>query len=258
MNGSAAATGKLRVVIVEDEPPARRHLHSLLASDSDIEVVGECGDGRAAVDVIERAAPDLVFLDIHIPELTGLEVIEAVGVDRMPAVIFVTAFSDYAVRAFELHALDYLLKPFDEQRLRQTLTRARQQLRSHGSLLDSLSELIATMHEHQPPERLAVRHRGRIRLLSFTDIDYLTAEGSYVRVHSDGEAFLLRDSITAMEARLNAASFARVHRSVIVNIERVREMEPLYRGEFAMWLADGTRLVTGRTYRARVQQLFGV
>jgi two-component system, LytTR family, response regulator len=248
----------LRVLIVEDEPPARRRLRALLEEADDIVVVGECGDGTTAVDLITALKPDLVFLDVQIPELNGLEVVEVVGPAHMPAVIFVTAFDQYAVRAFEVAAVDYLLKPFDQERFRQALERGREALDRPDALTARLVHLLDERGRTMAVDRLPVRVGDRIRLLPLTDVDYITAAGSHVRLHAGRETYLVRDSITSLEARLDAGRFARLHRSLIVNTQRVRELEPLYRGEYVVWMHDGTRLVTGRTYRARVQQVFGI
>jgi two-component system, LytTR family, response regulator len=249
----------LRVLIVEDEPPARRRLRTLLEAQPDVTVVAECGDGASAVELIRSDTPDLVFLDVEIPELNGLAVVHAVGPANMPPVIFVTAYDQYAVRAFDVAAVDYLLKPFDQQRFEQALARAREQARRPGALEDRLTTLLrgAKLAEASV-DRLPVRVGDRIRLIPVVDVDYIVAAGNYARLHSGTDSYLVRETISSLEHRLDAGLFARLHRSLIVNTQRVRELEPLYRGEYVVWMKDGTRLVSGRTYRARVQQVFGV
>lgn len=249
---------RIRALIVDDEPPARRRLRALLDEENDIEVIGEVGDGRSAVERIVAARPDLLFLDIQIPELSGMDVVETIGVDAMPAVIFVTAFDEYAVRAFDLAAVDYLLKPFDQARFRRAVARARQQLHHPDVTAARLTRILDRWRATHQPARLPVKQRGRIQMVALADLDYITSSGSYVRLHIGAQSHLIRERISTLEDRLDPARFARVHRSLIVNIERVRELEPLYRGEYVIWLENGTRLLTGRTYRARVQQVFGL
>lgn len=251
-------TRHIRTLIVDDEPPARRRLCALLEHENDIEVIGEVGDGQSAVERIVAERPDLLFLDIQIPELSGIEVVEAIGVDEMPAIIFVTAFDEYAVRAFELAAVDYLLKPFDEARFRRAVARARQQLDRSDATAARLAQMLEHWNPTRPTIRLPVKHRGRIQMVALGDVDYITSSGAYVRLHIGAQSHLIRERISALDARLDSTRFVRVHRSLIVNIDRVLELEPLYRGEYVIWLRDGTRLLTGRTYRARVQQAFGL
>jgi two-component system, LytTR family, response regulator len=251
-------TAPIRVLVVDDEPPARRRIRELLEDEPDALVAGEAGDGRTAVDMIRTIAPDLVFLDIQMPELNGLDVVAAVGPDRMPPVIFVTAFDRYAVQAFDVAAIDYLLKPFDRDRFQQALERGREQLRRPDALVDRLRHLLGSRTAAPATDRIPVRVGGRIRLIPVDDIEYVTAAGSYVRLHTATEALLIRESLTGLEERLDEVRFARLHRSLIVNIGRVRELEPLYRGEFVLWMRDGARFVTGRSYRDRVRQAFGI
>lgn len=252
-------TRRIRTLIVDDEPPARHRLRTLLDGETDIDVIAEAGDGQGAVDLILSERPDLVFLDIQIPEMSGIEVVEAIGLTEMPAVIFVTAFDEYAVRAFDLAAIDYLLKPFDQDRFAQALARARDQLQRPQIVADRLARMLESWESaRETAARLPVKVRGRIHMVPLADVDYIMAAGAYVRLHVGPTSHLIRERISALEARLDPTRFARVHRSLIVSIERVRELEPLFRGEYVIWLQDGTRLVTGRTYRARVQKIFGL
>jgi two-component system, LytTR family, response regulator len=249
----------LRVLIVDDEPPARRRLRTLLADEADVRIIAECGDGRTAVEVISSQEPDLVFLDVEMPELNGLEVIEAVGPVNMPPVVLVSAYDQYAVRAFSVDVVDYLLKPYTQERFAQALRRGRRQRRSPPPSANGPSSLL-------PPatavggvmERIAVRVGERMRLLPLSDVSHITSAANYVRLHTRAGTHLTRGSMSGMEQRLDVSRFVRLHRSLMVNVERVRELEPLARGEYSVWMEDGTRLVSGRNYRSRVQQLFGV
>lgn len=253
----AAEPTVLRVLIVEDEPPARRLMHAMLEREADIDVVGECGDGETAVEMISQAEPDVVLLDVQMPELNGFEVIERIGPAEMPAVIFVTAYDAYAVKAFEVHALDYLLKPVGQERLRRALDRARNN-RHRDTRSQELRALLESVRARSDVERIAVRADGRIILLAPLEIRYIEAEGAYLRIHLKDRSVLVRGRISAMQERLAHSPLTRVHRSLIVNRDHVRALEPLYGGEFVLWLQDGTRLVTGRTYRQHVRQVFGV
>jgi two-component system, LytTR family, response regulator len=247
------------VLIVDDEPPARRRLRALLADEPDTEIIGECGDGRSAVDVISSQQPDLVFLDVEMPELNGLDVIDTVGPLNMPPVILVSAYDQYAVRAFSVYVVDYLLKPFTQERFAQALRRGRQQRRIPPPSTSGPSSLLPP-----PPaalgvlERIAVRAGDRIRLLPLSEVSHISSAANYVRLHTSADTYLTRGSMSSMEQRLDPSRFVRLHRSLMVNVEWVRELEPLARGEYAVWMEDGTRLVSGRNYRSRVQQLFGV
>jgi two-component system, LytTR family, response regulator len=249
----------LRVLIVDDEPPARRRLRALLADEPDTEVIAECGDGRTAVDVISSQRPDLVFMDVEMPELNGLEVIEAVGPVNMPPAILVSAYDQYAVRAFSVYVVDYLLKPFTQERFAQALRRGREQRRDpRPDMAGPPSLLPPAPAAVEVLERIAVRVGDRMRLLPLAEVSHITAAANYVRLHTSADTYLTRGSMGSMEQRLDASRFVRLHRSLMVNAARVRELEPLTRGEYAVWMEDGTRLVSGRSYRSRVQQLFGV
>jgi two-component system LytT family response regulator len=249
---------KIRALIVDDEPLARRRLRTLLRSEPDIDVAGECGDGRRALAAILEKEPDLVFLDVQMPELDGFEVLEAVGAKHLPAVVFVTAFDAHALRAFEVHALDYLLKPFDRDRFRKTLDRARADISARRSgassqgLLDLLAELKSSTKTQQ---RLVVRAAGRVIFLSTAEIDWIEAAGNYVRLHVGKESHLLRETMNAIGQRLDPQKFLRIHRSTIVNVERVREMQPWFRGDYVVLLRDDTKLTLSRNYRERFDQV---
>lgn len=250
----------LRALIVDDEPLARERVASLLGAEPDVEVVGECCDGREAVEAIRRLTPDLVFLDIQMPGADGFQVIEEVGPDRMPLVIFVTAYDQHALKAFEVRALDYLLKPFDRDRFQAALARARTQIegRESGDLGQRLLALVEQMRPAATKtERLVVRSAGKIFFLRTDEIDWIEASGNYVRVHVGTESHLLRETMASLEAKLDADSFFRIHRSRIVNMERIKEMQPWFNGEYVVILTSGVRLTLSRGYREKLQERLG-
>ena len=250
----------IRALIVDDEPHARARVRELLSRETDVEVAGECGNGRDAIAVIRRDRPDLVFLDVRMPGIGGFGVLDAIDPAQTPAVVFVTAFDEFAVRAFEVHALDYLLKPFDRPRFLQSLDRAREavQRRRSGGIDERLAGLLAKLDAgDRYLRRLLVKTGSRSVLLRTEEIDWLEAAANYVRVHVGRERHLLRETMTALEGRLDPARFARIHRSTMVNLDRVRELEPYFHGEWLVRLADGTRLSLSRTYRDRLQDRLG-
>jgi len=231
----------------------------LLQKEADIEIIGECADGRGAVAAISKDRPDLVFLDVQMPELDGFGVLEQLDSEARPAVVFVTAHDKFALRAFEVHALDYLLKPFDSGRFKKALERARDRIQRQqtGELSHQISELLADLKTGvKHPERLAIKSGGKVLFLKLDEIDWIEAADNYVRLHAAREAHLLRETMNSLEKRLDPEQFIRVHRSRIVNTQRVKELRPLFRGEYDITLKDGTRLETGRGYRDRVQRLF--
>ena len=249
----------IRAILVDDEPLARRRLRSLLDGDDEIEIVGEYGNGRDAARAIRESPPDLVFLDIQMPELDGLGVVREVGVDAMPLVVFITAFDEHALKAFEVHALDYLLKPVDRARFSAMIRRAKGQIRGDRDrlLADRLDAALADLGARpREPHRLAVKKAGRIYLVRAEDIDWLEADGNHVRIHIGKDAHLIRDTLARVEDRLPAGSFMRIHRSTIVNVSRIREIQPWFQGDYVLLLTDGTRLTSGRSYRERVRSLF--
>jgi len=246
-----------RVVIVDDEPLARERLRTLLADEPGMEIVGEANDGRSAVEAIASLSPDLAFLDVQLPGSTGFEIIEQVGASRMPFVIFVTAYDRYALRAFDVHALDYLLKPFDRERFRQAIARVRQQLdrRSNGDLEKRLLALVQDLKPAQPRvDRFVVKSGGRVFFVRNDEIDWIEAAGNYVKLHVGSDSHLFRETMNAVEARLDPDVFFRIHRSHIVNIERIRELQPWFNGEYVVFLKNGTRLTLSRGYREKLQE----
>jgi two-component system LytT family response regulator len=255
----------IRVLVVDDEPLARRGIEARLERWTDIEVVGTCASGREAVAAIRAHAPDLVFLDVQMPGGDGFSVIRQIGPDRMPLVVFVTAYDAHAVRAFEVHALDYLLKPIDDDRFARALERVRARLadRRHQEIGRRLASLIgdegAAGHSNAPAleTRIAVRDRDRTVLVDVDDLDWLGADGDYVRLYVGGRGLMLRETLGGMESRLDPRRFVRIHRSTIVNTTRVKELRALPNGEQIVLLRDGTQLRLSRTYRDRVDRLLG-
>jgi two-component system, LytTR family, response regulator len=251
---------KLRALIVDDEPPARDLIATLLRDERDVEVVGECANGRQAVAAIGRLSPDLVFLDVQMPGLDGFGVLAELPSERLPLVVFVTAFDQHAVRAFEVHALDYLLKPFEYDRLRQAVQRARTQL-SQNSGATQQTRLLALLEDlrtsKQSWNRVAVPDAGRTVFLRPDEIDWIEAEGNYLRLHVGKQSYLLRETMNAAEARLAAKKFLRVSRSALVNLERVKEWQPLFHGDSVVVLENGTRLTVSRGYREKFDGVVG-
>ena len=241
-------TKSIRVLLVDDEALARRRLRSLLRDQPDIEVVGECSDGAEAVRAIDSLAPDLVFLDVQMPEANGFDVIEAVGAEHAPVVVFVTAYDRYALRAFEVHALDYVLKPFSRERFQDTVEHARAEVRrrreeGRGSAGDELAALLRELRGARPwPERIVVREGGRVAFLQVDEIDWIQSEGNYLRLHIGTDTHLVRGTIKGTVERLDPDRFVRISRSAIVNLDRVREVHPWSRGELVVVLRDGTQL----------------
>jgi two-component system LytT family response regulator len=248
---------QLRTLIVDDEPVARHRLKRLLGKEADVSIVAECGDGASAASAIQKHDLDLVFLDVQMPKMSGFEVVSAVGADRMPAVIFVTAFDRFAMQAFEAQALDYLLKPFGEERVKKALTRARAFLtgstkRSFQSQLTHLLNAAGNRHA----QCLLVKERDRMIVLKPGEIDWVEAEGDYVRLHVGGDAYLNRITMAQMEARLAPEGFVRIHRSRLVNFERIKELRPMFRGESVVVLKNGARLQASDSCMRNLQGRF--
>jgi two-component system LytT family response regulator len=243
----------LKVVVVDDEPIAREGLRALLAADRDVEVVAECGDGASAVEAIRRTRPDIVFLDVQMPDVDGFDVLCALAGEPLPAVVFVTAYDKYALRAFDVHAVDYLLKPFHDERFAEALARAKAR---RG---EDMTGRIARLLDERKPKvmRVLVKTSGRVLFLRADEIDWIEAADYYVKLHVAGKVHMLRESMAALEARLDPELFFRVHRSAIVNLERVRELQPYSRREHVLVLRDGTRLRLTRSRRERLASLLG-
>lgn len=273
----------LSVLIVDDEPLARRRLRRLIEERADIEIAGECRNGLEAVETIRRAAPDLLFLDVQMPDLDGIGVLEQIGLETISAVIFVTAYDRYALQAFDLHAVDYLLKPFTDSRFSRAVDRAiaRVKRAAAESLSDSILSAVeeyralrrgedGTAETTEPNrsgtasvtdesvDRLLIRSAGRIRFIATSDIDWLEAAGSYVRIHTGQTTALLRDSITRLARKLPANSFVRIHRSTIVNVGRVIELRQRSHRDMIVVLRDGTELKLSRTFRDKAAPRLGL
>lgn len=244
----------IRVLIADDEPLARRHLARILETDNDVVLVGECSDGRDAVEAIRRLTPDLVLLDVQMPELDGFGVVSAVGVEQMPAVIFVTAYDAYAVKAFDVHAIDYVLKPVARDRFLRAIARAKQRHAAGDGAqqADRLRRWAAAAQERRT-ERIAVRVDGRHLVLATRTIDWIEAVDDYVRIHIGRSSHLVRGTLQGFAGEL-PPTFLRIHRSAIVNTERVREVSTTAQGDFRVTLEDGTRLPSGRSYRSAVAE----
>ncbi len=247
----------MRVLIVDDEALARRRMRSLLAAVPNVVVLGECETGAQAVTAIRDFQPDLVFLDVQMPELDGFDVIAAVGPEKMPTVIFVTAFDDYAVNAFDVGAIDYLLKPVDQLRFSQTLERAKKRVvgrRSQADLAAQLSGLLDRVERTDVrDDRIGVKVQGKIVFLDADEIYWIQARDDIARVHLVDSAYDVREPLTHLEARLPANRFLRVHRSAIVNTSKVRAAEPFDQGDQLLILRNGKRITTGRSYRKAVK-----
>jgi two-component system LytT family response regulator len=250
---------KIRTLVVDDEPIARARMVALLRSESDVEVVGECSNGRQAQSVIESTSPDLVFLDIQMPELDGLNLARSVQSRGTPAVVFVTAYDEYALRAFEVHALDYLLKPFSAERFRSALGHAREHLSSRRPVVGIPPRASEPYREERVVRRgrLMVKAGGRIQFIRIAEIDWCEASGNYVRVHVGPQEHLIRETMAHLESQLDSQQFVRIHRSAIVNVDRIQEMHSSFNGEYVVVLRTGIRLTLSRGYRDAIQSRLG-
>ncbi len=248
----------IRALIVDDEPLARRTVRRFLAKQTEVEVVAECGDGESAVRAIQSMRPDLLFLDVQMPEMDGFQVLGNIGANEMPVTIFVTAYDRFALRAFDANAIDYLLKPVSRERFERALVRAKQRIAQHlnpeevSRLLSRVQQLSAAQDY---PKRLAIPKHGRILFVDTKDIDWIEAEGNYVRLHLGGREYELRETLTELEGKLCPADFVRIHRSTIVNVHRIREIQPWFHGHHRILLEDGTELRMSRYQRQIARRL---
>ncbi len=256
----------IKTLIIDDEPAARRGIRMLLASDAEVQVVGEAGSVSEAVILIQQEKPELVFLDIQMPGGSGFDVLARLSPESRPVVVFITAFDEYAVKAFEVHALDYLLKPYEDSRFQEALLRAKDSVRSRDgknpmsqieALLSALRGVVpqTVVSEDASGGRILVKSSGDIILLKPDELDWVEAEGDYVKFHVAGRSHLMRETMAHLEERLDAKKFVRIHRSIIVNIDRVRKLTPTFSGEYSVILMDGTSLKMSRTYHERLQEL---
>jgi len=244
----------IRTVIVDDEPIAREGVRRQLSREPDVEIIAECGDGLAAVETIRELTPDLVFLDVQMPGMDGFEVVQAIEV--MPAVVFVTAYDKYALQAFEVNAVDYLLKPFDGERFQKAFQRARAQIESRTTemikaKLEALLESIRPQQRYL--ERLVVKAAGRIFFLAVSEIDWIESADNYVNLHCGRESHLIRETLSSLETKLNPEEFLRVRHSAIVNLKRIKELRPLFKGEYEIVLLSGVKLTSSRRYRSKLE-----
>jgi two-component system LytT family response regulator len=251
---------KIRAVIVDDELLARKFIRRMLKHEGDWELVGEASNGREAVETIRTQKPDIVFLDVQMPEMDGFAVLEQVGLGQLPDIVFTTAYESYAIRAFELHALDYLLKPFDQQRFRDAIRHAKERLHSRQQEdgRRQIGALLERINSRQPYlDRLIIKADGRITFLNTHEIDWIEADDKYVHLHTGKGARMVRQTLSAMETQLDPARFVRIHRSTMVNIERIKELQPLFNGEYSLHLEDKTKLTLSRTYKEKLFALLG-
>jgi two-component system LytT family response regulator len=258
-----SSSAKIKTLIVDDEPLARRNLRLLLEKDPQIEILDECRNGREAVKAINALSPDLIFLDIQMPEMDGFDVLAHAGPDHIQAIIFVTAFDQYALKAFDVHALDYLLKPFDDERFAHALKRAKSQIEARE--IDRLSSRLLALLEQRESERtgstqqktyltrLMIKVSGRVMLLKVEEIDFIEAEGNYAKLNVGRKAHLLREKMNDLEGQLDPEKFVRIHRSIIVNLERIKELQPHFNGDYIVVLEDGRQLRLSRTRRENLE-----
>ncbi len=239
----------IRALIVDDEALARERVRTLLATAPGISLLAECTGGREAVEAIVEHQPDLVFLDVQMPDLDGFQVLEAVGDDHLPAIVFVTAYDEYALRAFDVHAVDYLLKPIEPERFARTLARVRE------TLGDKSDQRIAALLNTLPLDRLVIRTRGKVSFLKPSEIDWVEADGKHVKLHVGRESHVVRQQLKRLEPRLAPHGFVRVHRSAIVNVDRIKELEPWFHGEYVVILKDGTKLTSSAAHSEALHRI---
>lgn len=250
----------IRVCVIDDEPIACRKIQRMLKDDPEIETVGVCSNGEEAREAIEKLLPDLVFLDVQMPEMDGFEVLKSLNVEKMPHVIFVTAYDHYAIRAFEVHALDYLLKPFDRKRFQEALNHGKTQIgqdrnRTNKSELKALLEEMKTAPRYL--ERLVIKSHGKVFFLKTDAIDWIEAQGKYELVHAGHESHLIREGMGKLESELDPKKFVRIHKSTIVNIDRIEHLQPLFHGDFRAFLRNGTTLTVSRRHREKLEKFLG-
>ncbi|HEY1111501.1 MAG TPA: LytTR family DNA-binding domain-containing protein [Opitutaceae bacterium] len=271
MNANPATTARIRTIVVDDEPTARRGVKLLLQRDAAIEIVGEAGTGEEAAALIRREKPDLAFLDVQMPGSDGFAALGGLEPGLAPAVVFVTAYDEHALRAFEVNAVDYLLKPYDDARFAAALQRAKDEIRRRktDTVNAQLTQLLSYLQQAAPAaqaaapaprdepvgDRILVKSSGEIFFLKADEIDWIEAEGDYMKFHVSGRTHLMRETMARLEARLDPKRFIRIHRSTIVNIDRLRKLSPSFAGEYAVVLHDGTKLKLSRGYHERIAEL---
>jgi two-component system LytT family response regulator len=252
---------KIKTIIVDDEPLARKRVGQLLAKESDVEIIAECGDGLAAISAINDLQPDLIFLDVQMPEVSGFDVLRELDEEIAPAVIFVTAFDHFTIQAFDVSAVDYLLKPFGEERFRRAVNRARQRLQKESE--NHSDEPLLRLLDHLKLnngflERLIVNHKDRLVIVPVNDIDWIETYGNYLKIHSTGKTYLLRETMSNLTERINPEKFLRIHRSTLVNLDRIKQLQAMFGGQYTVVLRDGTELTLSRNYRKSVLDIFEI
>jgi two-component system LytT family response regulator len=249
---------KIRVLIVDDELLAREGIRILTERDPELEIIGECADGASALNAIREKSPDLVFLDIQMPEMDGFALLSKLHPKKIPYIIFVTAYDKYALRAFDVHALDYLLKPVDEDRFDRSLRRAKSILQSGENWEQEIFGMIEDLANRVPHrmDRVVVKEEGRIFFVKAAEIDWIEAKGNYAMLHSGKKSYLIREAMSSLENQMDSRVFVRIHRSTIVNVDRIRELQSLFHGDYRVILQDGTTLLMSRRFRDRLRQQF--
>jgi two-component system LytT family response regulator len=251
---------RISALIVDDEPMARERIADLLRSRGDVDILGECGNGLEAIDAIRRQRPDLVFMDVQMPEMGGFEAIETLDEAELPEIIFTTAYDKFALRAFEVHAVDYLLKPFERDRFFSALEAARMrvQARVNENVANRMSTLVEELRSRSSgPAKIAIKTEGRILLVEVDDIQWVEAAGNYAELHTAVKSHLVRETMTRLAERLPEEDFVRINRSAIVNLASVRELQPSFHGEYTVFLKDGAKLKLSRTHRDKLDRLLG-
>lgn len=253
--------GGLKVLIVDDEPLARNYIREMLVREADVEVVAEAGDGKVAAWMIAKHRPDLMFLDIQMPEMNGFELLDSLSSDEIPVTIFTTAYEEFALRAFEVHALDYLLKPFDEERFRQALKHAVGTMRepiSKGQESDQIAELLKSLREKKAfLERFLVKKNGRIVFLKVSDISWIKADDKYIHLHAEKDRHMIRQTLSSIRLQLDPTRFVQLNRSVIVNIDSIKEFHTMFNGDHEVQLHDGTKFTLSRNHKNELFELLG-
>ena len=250
---------KIKTLIIDDEPLSRKRIKQLLSAETEFELVGESATVAEALSNCAELAPDLVFLDVEMPDGSGFDVLERLSLDALPAVIFVTAYDQYTIKAFEFHAVDYLLKPFSEERFRQATAKVRKRFgyENKEEFNEQIKSLLGHVKINQDfLERLVINHNDRLIVVQTKDIDWIGAYGNYLRVHTEGKTYLLRETINQIAKRLNPETFLRIHRSTIINIECIKEFQPMFGGQYTVVLKDDTEFVLSRSYRKEVLSRF--
>ena len=249
---------KIRTLIVDDMPLSRQRTRRYLAGEPDVEIIGECGEGEAALRAIGTLTPDLVLLDVQMPGMNGLELLEKIPAERRPAVVFITAFDEFAVPAFAAHAVDFLLKPFDREQVAKVLGRVREHLSTKAAAAPT-AQASAALSEHPGPylDRIAVKSVGRTVFVATDAVDWLETAGNYVCLHAGKDTHVVRETMNQIESQLDPRKFVRIHRSTLVRIEAIREIQPLFNGDRAVILRDGTKLTMSRSYRDKAKAALG-